>query len=109
MVNTGRGLAVKRPGVLRKVQMLNLVLGVGVFSFLHTILARGDHPNSRKKAPRMKRQMKIFHVGAHQFRESLRSCSENCGFRIAQVVRCHSENGICHSDESASRALVIVL
>ena len=31
---TGRGLVVKRPGVLSKVQMLNLVLGVGVFSLL---------------------------------------------------------------------------
>ena len=29
---TGRGLVEKRPGVLSKVQMLNLVLGVGVFS-----------------------------------------------------------------------------
>ena len=29
-----RGLVVKRPGVLSKVQMLNLVLGVGVFSAL---------------------------------------------------------------------------
>ena len=29
---TGGGLVVKRPGVLSKVQMLNLVLGVGVFS-----------------------------------------------------------------------------
>ena len=26
------------------------------------------------------------------------SCSENCGFRIAQVVRCHSKNGILHSE-----------
>ena len=26
------------------------------------------------------------------------SCSENSGFRIAQVVRCHSENGISHSE-----------
>ena len=26
------------------------------------------------------------------------SCSENCDFRIAQVVRCHSENGISHSE-----------
>ena len=35
MVNyTGRGLVVKRPGGLSKVQMLNLVLGVGVFSLL---------------------------------------------------------------------------
>ena len=31
---TGKGLVVKRPGVLSKVQMLNLVLGVGVFSLL---------------------------------------------------------------------------
>ena len=31
---TGRGLVVKRLGVLSKVQMLNLVLGVGVFSLL---------------------------------------------------------------------------
>ena len=31
---TGRGLVVKRPVVLSKVQMLNLVLGVGVFSLL---------------------------------------------------------------------------
>ena len=30
---TGRGLVVKRPGVLSKVQMLTLVLGVGVFSW----------------------------------------------------------------------------
>ena len=33
-VYTGRGLVVKRPGILSKVQMLNLVLGVGVFSLL---------------------------------------------------------------------------
>ena len=31
---TGRGLVVKLPGVLSKVQMLTLVLGVGVFSLL---------------------------------------------------------------------------
>ena len=37
MVNcTGRGLVVKRPGVLSKVQMLTLVLGVGVFPLLPT-------------------------------------------------------------------------
>ena len=34
---TGRGLVVKRPGVLSKVQMLTLVLGVGVFSLLPRI------------------------------------------------------------------------
>ena len=26
------------------------------------------------------------------------SCSENCGSCIAQVVGCHSENGISHSE-----------
>ena len=31
---TGRGLVVKREGVFSKVQLLNLVLGVGVFSLL---------------------------------------------------------------------------
>ena len=34
---TGRGLVVTRPGVLSKVQMLTLVLGVGVFSLLPKI------------------------------------------------------------------------
>ena len=37
---TGGGLVVKRPGVLSKVQMLNLVLGVGVF-FRAVFLGRG--------------------------------------------------------------------
>ena len=37
---TGRGLVVKRPGVLSKVQMLNLVLGVGVFSLFQIVLQR---------------------------------------------------------------------
>ena len=40
-------------------------------SFLFN-LVRGDHPNSWKNAPRMHGQMKIFHVGSHKFRESLR-------------------------------------
>ena len=36
--STGRGLVVKRPGVLSKVQILTLVLGVRVFSPLPTIV-----------------------------------------------------------------------
>ena len=40
---TGRGLVVKRPGVLSKVQMLNLVLGVGVFSILPNWSRRRGH------------------------------------------------------------------
>ena len=39
---TGRGLVVKRPGVLSKVLMLNLVLGVGVFSLLPINLGFGE-------------------------------------------------------------------
>ena len=38
MAKSGRGLVVKRPGVLSKVQMLNLVLGVGVFPLLPTLV-----------------------------------------------------------------------
>ena len=38
---TGRGLVVKRPGVLIKVQMLTLVLGVGVFSPLPNLPKSG--------------------------------------------------------------------
>ena len=45
-----RGLVVKRPGVLGKVQMLNLVLGVGVFSLLPTfILISLPTKNAQKK------------------------------------------------------------
>ena len=36
---TGRGLVVKRPGVLSKVQMLKFVLGVGVFSLLSSVFS----------------------------------------------------------------------
>ena len=54
---TGRGLVVKRPGVLSKVQMLNLVLGVGVFSLL-PIMGRKTHkqnppPKSRYNPAKM--------------------------------------------------------
>ena len=62
------------------------------------ILAHGDHPNSRKNAPRMKRQMKILHVGAHQ------GVAPSYGFRIVQVVGCHSENGISYSENGISNS-----
>ena len=39
--HTGRGLVVKRLGVLSKVQMLNLVLGVGVFPFFQFLAKLG--------------------------------------------------------------------
>ena len=32
------------------------------------------------------------------------SCSENCGFRIDQVVRGHSENGISYSENGISNS-----
>ena len=38
----------------------------------YNCLACRNHPNSQKNAPRNEWQMKIFHVGSHQFRESLR-------------------------------------
>ena len=68
------------------------------------ILARGNHPNSWKNAPRMLGQMKFFmwvpvNLGNHSG-----SCSENCGFRIAQVVGCHSENGISYSENGISNS-----
>ena len=45
MVNyTGRGLVVKRPGVLSKVQMLTLVLGVGIFSLLPKRIVEKEGP-----------------------------------------------------------------
>ena len=32
------------------------------------------------------------------------TCSENCGFRIAHVVGCHSENGTSHSENGISNS-----
>ena len=60
---TGRGLVVKRPGVLSKVQMLNLVLGVGVFSLLpilgggkgrswQVLSPHGSRPNNKNRGER---------------------------------------------------------
>ena len=60
-----------------------------------SFLARGDHPNALRNAPRIQGQMKIFHVGSHQFRESLRELLREIWFHIAQ---CYSENGISHSE-----------
>ena len=61
-------------------------------------LARGDHPNSRKKPPRIQGQMKfLVRVPTNSGNRS-GSCSENCGFHIAQVVRRHSESGISYSE-----------
>ena len=50
---TGRGLVVKRPGVLSKVQMLNLVLGVGVVSLLPSILEHFYKEPQTKKEQRL--------------------------------------------------------
>ena len=57
---TGRGLVVKRPGVLSKVQMLNLVLGVGVSSPL---------PIGRRL---------VWGRGAGQEQEETRERTSNC-------------------------------
>ena len=58
----------------------------------------GTTPILERIAPRMPGQIKIFHMRAHQFRNRSGSCSENRGFRIAQVVGCHSENGISNAE-----------
>ena len=50
---TGKGLVVKQPGVLSKVQMLNLVLGVGIFSLLPIQVSLGPSgPEMPRKSPR---------------------------------------------------------
>ena len=54
---TGRALVVKRLGVLSKVQMLNLVLGVGVFPLLPINVWSVVPPNS-KDPPRTPKQLK---------------------------------------------------
>ena len=46
-------------------------------------------------------QMRIFMWVPVNSENRSRSCSENCGSRIAQVVRCHSENGISHSQNQS--------
>ena len=64
MVNyTGRGLVVKRPGVLSKVQLLNVVLGVGVFSLLpkNTATPKPDLGDIRLLGAH--KYAAIFHVG----------------------------------------------
>ena len=68
-----------------------------------SFLACGDHPNPWKNAPRLQGKWKSFMWIPINSENRSGSCSENCGFRIAQVVRCHSENGISrHFRESFS-------
>ena len=70
-------------------------------------LVRGDHPNSWKNGPRMQGQMKFsksFGWVHGNSRNRSESCSENCGFRIDQVVRGHSENGISYSENGLSNS-----
>ena len=66
--------------------------------YAHCSGARGDHPNSQNNAPRMHRQMKKSTRGSHQFWELLQELLRELWFRIAQVVRRPSENGISHSE-----------
>ena len=67
-------------------------------------LRAGTTPILEKTLREWMGQMKIFHVGSHQFRNRSGSCSENCGFRIAQVVGCHPENGISYSENGISNS-----
>ena len=55
-------------GTIRRLQLQKN----GFTNYFSLLLRERGHPNSRKNAPRMEGQMKIFHVGFHQFGESLR-------------------------------------
>ena len=58
---TGRGLVVKRPGVLSKVQMLTLVLGVGVFPLLPTFCCK-DIPTKCENERKVQNGHRWCHV-----------------------------------------------
>ena len=53
---------------------------------------------------RMLGQMKSFMWVPTNSGNHSGSCSENCGFRIAQVEGCHSENGISYSENGISNS-----
>ena len=72
---TGRGLVVKRPGVLSKVQMLNLVLGVGVFSLLPRI---GTLPNALPLLVRAGEKRLNSALGRPPYRACASPWSEDC-------------------------------
>ena len=73
--------------------------------FFTARLCRGSHANnSRKNAPRMKGKWKSFGWVRGNSGNRSESCSENCGFRIDQVVRGHSENGISYSENGISNS-----
>ena len=85
-------------------------LSLSELTFLHCLISHflfwraGTTPILEKTLREYWGKMKIFHVGSHQFRNRSGSCSENCGFRIAQVVGCHSENGISYSENGISNS-----
>ena len=59
----------------------------------------GDHPSFRKKTLwECMGKWNIFMWVPSNSGNRSRSCSENCGFRIAQILRRHSENGISRSE-----------
>ena len=80
---------------------------LGFFSILKGTLdgllsgVRGAPQFLKKTLREMQGQMKILRVGFAAIPGiTPRAESENCGFRIAQVVRRHSENGISYSENS---------
>ena len=77
--STGRGLVVKRPGVLSKVQMLNLVLGVGVFLF-HSSNRNATERNKQRKVCGL---FEARDAGTTTWIASLARSSETC-------TLCHS-------------------
>ena len=61
-------------------------------------LARGDQPNCKKTLRECRGKGNSFGWVRSNSGNRSESCSENCDSRIAQVVRCHSENGMSHSE-----------
>ena len=66
-----------------------LVNGSGFAPLARSVLVfsrAGTTPILEKMTPRMQWKTKIFHAGSINSGHCSGSCSENCGFRIAQVV-----------------------
>ena len=61
-------------------------------------LPAGTTPILKKKLHEWRSEWKYFMLVPTNYGNRSGSCSDNHGFRIAQVVRCHSENGISHSE-----------
>ena len=66
--------------------------------------ARGTTPISEKTLRECRVKCKYFMWVRGNPGNRSESCSENCGFRIDQVVKGHSENGISYSENGISNS-----